>query len=258
MSSGTILNSPLIHRHMPQYLNQRCDATMTGDAHEDTKSAGCVRRVRSLLALVEIAKDFAWAAVARNLATTAAIVIGGAWAFSVFVLERGFAAHVQRQVKLKQIMDLPDGKLLVISICLHNRGRTRVRKESCQFLYRPITDRQLNLAGLSQVEASSEPRHALAHKDAGFSKDISGVQSLYIFNDLIGLEPGEDTEEDILLLLGNTPVLDQVVALEAEVKFNGRRGPFFRTVKTWASRGILDFRSETGSSGEGDANPRRG
>jgi hypothetical protein len=211
-----------------------------------------------LWALVDAAKVFDWVEAGRNLATIVAIVVGALWAFYVFVLERGFAAHVQRQFELKKVIDLPDGKILVISACVRNSGRTRVRKESCQFLFMPITNDQLNLVGLSLVEASEHPRHALSYESAQVTPNFLDALAFDIFEELEGLEPGEDAEEDILVILGNAPVLNQIVALKAEILFRGARGLFFRDIKAWATRGVLEIRAGLGSQSEDRAESRSG
>jgi hypothetical protein len=120
--------------------------------------------------------------VVQGLLASLAILVGGVWAFYVFVLGRAHSASVQIQLRFKQVMSRGNGgevidNRAVISIRLKNAGRTRVDKRRCKIGIEPITEKQMRgQQALQPITNTMSPLEARWYP---------------VFETLIGLEPRE-------------------------------------------------------------------
>jgi hypothetical protein len=148
--------------------------------------------------------------VLKDLATLLAILLGAAWAFYVFVLGRSFTTSVRIELQVKGLVNRAntngtEAKDTVISVKLRNAGQTRVdRRDRCLISFEPITNRQLQNSGTLRPITNS------------FS---SAQRSYELFEHLIGLEPNEEAEADVLVPVGDNP------AIKVQVLFKGFVGP---------------------------------
>ncbi len=146
----------------------------------------------------------------QSLATTLVILIGGIWAFYVFVLGRSYSASVRIRLKSKQtigrVNDEGDkiDECVVVSMNIKNVGRTRVDKSQCVLSVEPIGKGEL----LYQPELKP------------ITNTIEKSPSVYsIFKPTKGLEPGAETEADVLIPMGEHPTV------KVAVTFIGYVGP---------------------------------
>jgi hypothetical protein len=176
-----------------------------------------------------------WVQIAQGLATIAAILIAGVWAYYVFAVGRSATAQVQIGCHLKQVIASPDGEILCISVTLTNTGRTRVDGLSCEIIAAPVTNYAEDRAGFAFLEPL--PVSVL---DAGeLGSDFAWGK---MFKETVGLEPNEAVAEDILLSIraGSPTSADDPGAFAAEVHcrgniLGGRTGD-------WGWRGVLNSR----------------
>lgn len=185
-----------------------------------------------------------WIQVAQSLATIAAILIAGIWAYYVFAVGRSATAQVQITCHLKQATSLPDHKVLGISVTLTNTGRTRVDGLSCEIIAAPVANSADDRASLVFMELL--PERLLNEGELG--SDFAWGK---MFTATVALEPNEVVAEDILLSVRSPASANGLGAFAAEVTcdgdvFGGRiilRRNRFR--KSWSWRGILDSRMAT-------------
>lgn len=188
---------------------------------------------------LDLLKD--WVQIAQGLATIAAILIAGVWAYYVFAVGRSATAQVQVGCQLKQVIARTNDRFLCISVTLTNTGQTRVDELSCKITVVPITDASDDRAKLAFVELLPERvlNEGIPGTDLAWGK---------MFIATVALEPNETVAEDVLLTVGagsHAPVEDPG-AFAAEVTCEGyvfggriilRRN---RRRKYWSWRGILD------------------
>lgn len=129
--------------------------------------------------------------------TALGILIAGGFSFYTFVLGRTFAPNVQMQFALKQVINSADGKVALVSVKVKNSGRTDVRKEDCLFYH--------NLA-----PGNPPGSLALAELERLNANDVDplapGMKPKNMFDDLEGLEPGEEKAEEFVVYLGQSVV----------------------------------------------------
>jgi hypothetical protein len=165
--------------------------------------------------------------IAQNIVTMVGIIFGAIWAYAVFYFAGNHSTAVQIQLELKQLIDAPDDKEnnkdaggdkgALISVKVKNIGRVRVDVDR-----KP--DRGCRI---DSVSISKEELLRLDHtKSADIAEPITNTVSRErrrqddIFQKLKGLEPDEETAEDVLFLLDdNTP------AFKVEVRIHGLLGP---------------------------------
>ena len=185
-----------------------------------------------------------WVQIAQGLATIAAILIAGVWAYYVFAVGRSATAQVQVGCHLKQVIARPNDKILCISVTLTNTGRTRVDELSCKITVVPIADSSDDRGHLAFMELLPERvlNEGIPGSDLAWGK---------MFIATVALEPNEVVAEDILLSVraGSHASADDPGAFAAEVTCEGyvfggriilRRN---RRQKSWSWRGILDSRT---------------
>ena len=191
---------------------------------------------------LDLLKD--WVQIAQGLATIAAILIAGVWAYYVFVVGRSATAQVQVGCQLKQVSSLPDHEIAGISVTLTNTGRTRVDELSCEIIAAPLASHGDDRASLVFMEPL--PERVLNEGDLG--SDFAWGK---MFVATVALEPNEVVAEDILLSVrtGSPAPTDDIGAFAVEVTcegyvFGGRiilRRNLRR--KSWSWRGILHPRT---------------
>ena len=185
-----------------------------------------------------------WIQIAQGLATIAAILIAGVWAYYVFAVGRSATAQVQVGCRLKQVIARPNDKILCISVTLTNTGRTRVDKLSCKITIVPVANYRDDQAPLAFLELL--PERVLDEGRLGY--DFAWGK---MFIATVALEPNEVVAEDILLSVGTgSPAsANDLGAFAAEVTCEGyvfggriilRRN---RRQKAWSWRGILNSRT---------------
>ena len=182
-----------------------------------------------------------WVQIAQGLATIAAILIAGIWAYYVFAVGRSATAQVQITCHLKEVSSLPDHKILGISVTLTNTGRTRVDGLSCEITAAPVANSADDRASLVFMELL--PERLLNEGELG--SDFAWGQ---MFTATVALEPNEVVAEDILLSVRSPASANGLGAFAAEVTCDGdvfggriilRRD---RLRKSWSWRGLLDSR----------------
>lgn len=186
----------------------------------------------------------------QGIVTTLGIIFGGLWAYAVFYHAGNNATAVQIELGLKQVINLVDdagkvaGKGALVSVRLKNIGRVRVvqnPRTGCKIGTMLVTKEEL-------VNWTATPPSNLAPP---ITNTLLATRSRWdlIFSTLKGMEPGEETAADVLLLLKeDTPTF------KVTVQFNGLlgHGPIRRMLtqtgegtkpRTWASRAIFDVRA---------------
>lgn len=176
-----------------------------------------------------------WVQIAQGLATIAAILVAGVWAYYVFAVGRSATAQVQITCHLKEVIASQGGKILCISVMLTNTGRTRVADLSCEIIAAPVANSGDDRATLAFLEPL--PERVLDAGEPG--SDFAWGR---MFRETVGLEPNEAVAEDILLSVraGSPASADDPGAFAAEVHcrgniLGGRKGD-------WGWRGILNSR----------------
>lgn len=184
-----------------------------------------------------------WIQIVQGLATIAAILIAGIWAYYVFVVGRSATAQVQIGCHLKRVIASPGGKILCISVMLTNTGRTRVGGLSCEIIAAPVANSGDDRASLAFLEPL--PERVLNEGEPG--SDFAWGK---IFKETVALEPDEAVAEDILLSVrtGSPASAEDPGAFAAEVHCQGNilggRIILRQTLrpKDWGWRGILNSR----------------
>jgi hypothetical protein len=210
-------------------------------------------------ALLNVKDGFA---IAQSVVTMVGITFGAIWAYAVFYFAGNHSTAVQIQLELKQLIEAPNDKEnkhaggdkgALISVKVKNIGRVRVdvdRKPDRGCRIESVSISKEELLRLDQTKSAdiAEPITNTVSRERRRQDDI--------FQKLKGLEPDEETAEDVLFLLDdNTP------AFKVEVRFHGLLGPgpirnMFRntlsrsdkthetketnkTRRTWATRAIF-------------------
>lgn len=181
-----------------------------------------------------------WTQVVQGVATVAALVVGGLWTYRIFFVGGGASAHMQIQLKLKQVIDVGESKGAVISVELKNLGRTSVKETQCQIGVVQITE--LDPINLKIISGS-------LGKETRWEALFVGV--------LPRLEPNEEVAEDFIVTLSEGK---EFIKMEAQVTGSivGLFGPTLRD-PPWSSRAIFDVRpvEDAGWAGGTNCNEER-
>lgn len=162
------------------------------------------------------------AQVTRDFVTALGIVITVGLSYYTFVLGRSFAPNVQLQFALKQVIDSADGKVAVVSVKAKNSGRTDVRTERCVTWYKLVAQNPPSFSALVELERLSATRI-----------DPLTVKSKDMFEDLAGLEPGEENAEEFVIHLGQSVVFKVAGFIQMR--------PRFLRVRRWWRRFGTEF-----------------
>lgn len=137
-----------------------------------------------------------WVEIVQGIVTCVGILAAGIWSFFTFVLGRSFAPNIQIQFDLKQIISLMDGRAAVVTVRIKNIGRAKVRKLSCHIASTDVV-----------VSTRSAALPLLSRLDTPLDYSQAEVNVYRILETHSFLEPGEETNEDVLFKLGESPIL---------------------------------------------------
>jgi hypothetical protein len=171
--------------------------------------AGRLQQQDSLQARVE---------TVQSVATTLGILVAGGWAFYVFFIGRTFAPSLQLDVSLKGVLSLSEhqnSRAALISIMVHNSGRTRVRKQVCFAGVMEVMDPQ---SGSSSLDSAQFASQGLVRLDDPFDPTRAIVDTIFV--DQVLFEPGEKATEDILLYLADKTLLKIAVIFQVGGAWN--------------------------------------
>ncbi len=169
-----------------------------------------------------------WVEIVQGILTSVGIVGAGIWSLFVFGLGRNFAPNIKFQFAVKQIISFQDAQAAILSLGIKNIGRTRVKKEACTLVVISITP--------TKLKDQNDVRE-FRRIDPTISEIISQLpRRLDIFSDHDAFEPSEEAIEDILLELGESPILKVVVTFFGSKYIWGRQ-------QQWTSSTIVDVRN---------------
>lgn len=173
-------------------------------------------------------------AVLINLATITILLIGGAWAFFVFVIGRGFSASINIEVETEQMTSLAERqeercREVLITIRATNTGKTSVD-------LRPDLSHYLMFERIRKDELPTLPKLSLM--SSSFEK-IGRVEFFEVFEEILGLEPGQEAAESILIT-----VAEEFAALKIALAIKGYVGPTLPLPKKWRSERMTGWRRD--------------
>lgn len=149
-----------------------------------------------------------WGQATQSVATFFAILIGGYWTYSVFVLRGSDMTHVQIKMELKGMMKVTGAtRVAVVSVKLKNGGQVAVTMTDCRAGIRYFTREESGSLDHSPITSSS-----VAH--SGESRWIV----IFDERDVGGLQPGEEKTEEVLFKVKEPGWFEVGVQFIGEIK----------------------------------------
>jgi hypothetical protein len=172
-----------------------------------------------------------WVEGIQAVATTLAILAAGGWALYVFLLGRSNVGHVEVLIEPRRLLTAGPHRGAVVSVTVKNTGRTRVAKSVARIRAEPLDDQQLQLSMQTPNVMPAAVSRVAPLGTVLFSKHVTETEEA-----IDGLEPGQVTSEEVVMILGDAR------AARVQVVFIGRVRPFLRTrARSFSSRIILEL-----------------
>ncbi len=161
-----------------------------------------------------------WVEIVQSVVTTIGLLAAGIWSYYTFVRSRAFAPNVKIEFALKSVVELDQAQGVIIAVKVRNIGKTKVDRSVCLVTVQAVVEPRVIAGRVEFIRIDQLDDQA---SDAT-KRDYS------ILDNHGYLEPGEHVEEDMLFLLGKSPVF------KVSAWFRDTRGHL------WYSNAILDAR----------------
>ncbi|MUH01550.1 hypothetical protein F7734_58555 [Scytonema sp. UIC 10036] len=152
--------------------------------------------------------------IIQGIVTSIGIILAGIWSLWLFVFSRSFAGTLIINISFKRQIIIDNVPVAIVEVKVKNLGRTRVKKE--YFI--------LSINEMESPFSATRPYLLKTKERSDFSK------SYFIFDNLIEIEPNEEFQDEIPIVLNN------VKNFQVAVQFRRKKSP-----EIWESFGIYSI-----------------